>query len=439
MTKILATVGPISSGRNLKKILQKSDLIRFNMSHNSIQWHRKNINQIKKIDKNKLILLDIPGIKPRTSNKKNIEIKKNEVIKFSKNKFIKGVINLSNNIPKIKNKIKYFSISDGSYQFKFINYKKNILVGKSMQNFTLGSNKGLNVPFSIYNNTLQEKKYLFFLKKIKNLNFDCIGLSFIQSAKIIHTLRKKYPNKIFISKIENYLGFRNRKEIIKSSDAIMIDRGDLAAEVGISNLYDYVETIIDEAKKYGKPIIIATENLNSLIQENLPSKSDVTNIDYYISNKKVDYIMLSDETATSKNWNNTINWLSKYLKIKKDKIENVKNLTIEEIIKNLKNQTLVIFSKKGYFYKKIATLGIKNLIIFTQNELLRKKLLLHENCNTIFVKFPKKYLYKFLFENIKKNKNLIFKNNKFAYLINVIFPRKNSRANSISIIEKNDF
>ena len=59
MTKILATVGPISSGRNLKKILQKSDLIRLNMSHNSIQWHRKNINQIKKIDKNKLILLMI--------------------------------------------------------------------------------------------------------------------------------------------------------------------------------------------------------------------------------------------------------------------------------------------------------------------------------------------------------------------------------------------
>ena len=93
----------------------------------------------------------------------------------------------------------------------------------------------------------------------------------------------------------------------------MIDRGDLAAEVGISNLYDYVETIIDEAKKYGKPIIIATENLNSLIQENLPTKSDVTNIDYYISNKKVDYIMLSDETATSKNWNNTINWLTLFI------------------------------------------------------------------------------------------------------------------------------
>jgi len=51
----------------------------------------------------------------------------------------------------------------------------------------------------------------------------------------------------------------------------------------------------------------------------------------------------------------------------------------------------------------------------------------------------KKYLYKFLFENIKKNKKIIFKDNKFAYLVNVIFPRKKSRANSVSIIEKDDF
>ena len=438
MTKILATIGPVSEGKNLKYIVEKSEFVRLNLSHNSIAWHNKNINKIKKIDQNKLILVDIPGIKPRTLNNKNLKIKKGQIVKFGKNKSIKNIIELSNDIPKIKNKIKYFSLSDGSYQFKFISYKKNILTGASKHDFILGSKKGLNVPFSIYNNYLQEKKYISFLKKIKNLKFDCVGLSFIQNAKILRQLKKKYPEKLFISKIENYLGFKNRKEIILYSDAIMIDRGDLAAEVGISNLYEYVEKIIDDAKTYGKPVIIATENLNSLLSENAPSKSDVINIDYYIS-RNVDYLMLSDETATSRNWKNIITWFSEYLKNKKNKVKTSKKLSIEEIIKNLKDQTLVIFSKRGYFYEKVSSLKIKNLIIFTENKILRKKLQLHENCNSIYARFPKKYLYRFLFENIKKNRKIIFKDNKFAYLVNVIFPRKKSRANSISIIEKDDF
>lgn len=438
MTKILSTIGPASEGKNLKYIVGKSEFIRLNLSHNTIAWHNKNIKKIKKIDQNKLILVDIPGIKPRTLNSKKLKIKKGQIVRFGKDKSIKNIIELSNDIPKIKNKIKYFSISDGSYQFKFISFKKSILTGVSKHDFTLDVKKGLNVPYSIYNNSLQEKKYISFLKKIKNLNFDCIGLSFIQNGKIIQSLKKKYPEKLFISKIENYLGFKNRKEIILNSDAIMIDRGDLAAEVGISNLYEYVEKIIDDSKSQGKPVIIATENLNSLLSENAPSKSDVTNIDYYIS-RKVDYLMLSDETATSKNWKNIITWFSQYLKNKKNKVKVFKKLSIEEIIKNLKDQTLVIFSKKGYFYDKISSLKIKNLIIFTENKILRKKLQLHENCNSIYASFPKKYLYKFLFENIKKNKKIIFKDNKFAYLVNVIFPRKKSRANSVSIIEKDDF
>ena len=76
MTKILSTIGPASEGKNLKYIVGKSEFIRLNLSHNTIAWHNKNIKKIKKIDQNKLILVDIPGIKPRTLNSKKIKIKK---------------------------------------------------------------------------------------------------------------------------------------------------------------------------------------------------------------------------------------------------------------------------------------------------------------------------------------------------------------------------
>ena len=165
---------------------------------------------------------------------------------------------------------------------------------------------------------------LILLKKISNLKFDCIGLSFVQNSRIINILKNRYKNKIFISKIENFLGFENRQEIIKSSDAIMIDRGDLAAEVGNEKLTDYVDKIISDCKFFGKPIIIATENLNSLINNSVPSKSDILNLDYYLA-KNVDFIMLSDETATSKNWVNTVTWLNRYLGSKRKKIKKIQN------------------------------------------------------------------------------------------------------------------
>ena len=86
MTNILATVGPVSE-KNLVFFGKKTNLIRFNLSHNTISWHKKNIKKLKKLYPDKLILVDIPGIKPRTLNKIPIYIKKGEKISFSnKNK-----------------------------------------------------------------------------------------------------------------------------------------------------------------------------------------------------------------------------------------------------------------------------------------------------------------------------------------------------------------
>jgi len=438
MTKILSTIGPVSGHKNLNKLLNKSDFIRLNMSHNTFDWHKSMIDKIKKLDKNKLILVDIPGVKPRTLNGDDIKISKGQKVSFSYNNKSKKNIHLSNPLPKIELQPKTFSLSDGSFEFKFNSFKNETLTGISLQDFILKPKKGLNVPFSKYNNFLQEKVYISFLKKIKSLKFDFVGLSFIQDSKVLKKLKKKYPEKLFISKIENFLGYKNRKEIIRYSDAVMIDRGDLAAEVGLSNLTDYSDRIMNDCNLFGKPVIIATENLNSLMTDKIPSKGDVTNLDYYIS-KNADFLMLSDETATSKNWLNTLNWLDTYLKKKLKNFKATSAISIEDTIKNFKDQTLVVFSKKGYFFKKISSLKFRKLIFFTENEKLAKVIRLKKNFTSYVVKYPKKSIDIFLYKNIKKNLKNIFDKNINAYLINVIFPRKNSRANSISIIEKKDF
>ena len=438
MTKILSTIGPISGHKNLNLLLNKSDFVRLNMSHNNFDWHKKMIDKVKALDKDKLILVDIPGVKPRTLNTHDLKISKGQKVSFSYLKKTKKNIQISNPLPKVELKPTSFSLSDGSYEFKFISLKNGTLTGISIQDFVLKPKKGLNIPMSKYNNLLQEKVYNSYLKKINKLKFDCVGLSFIQDIQILKKLRKKYPQKLFISKIENLLGYRNRKTIIKNSDAVMIDRGDLAAEVGLTNLTEYSDKIISDCNFFGKPIIIATENLNSLITGKIPSKSDVVNIDYYIS-KSTDFLMLSDETATSKNWLNTLNWLDAHLKKKIKNLKVTSALSIEDTLKNFKDQTLVVFSKKGYFYEKISSLKFRKLIFFTENEKLAKVIRLKKNFTSYVVKYPKKSIDIFLYKNIKKNLKNIFDRNINAYLINVIFPRKNSRANSISIIEKKDF
>ena len=110
MTKILSTIGPASEGKKLKYFIDNSDLVRLNMSHNSLTWHKKNIKEIKKTNPNMLILVDIPGIKPRTTNKKTISIKKGQEVKFSYRKFTNSnkIIPLSNPLPNIKKKSKIF-------------------------------------------------------------------------------------------------------------------------------------------------------------------------------------------------------------------------------------------------------------------------------------------------------------------------------------------
>ena len=156
--KILPTIGPASDDlKSLKKILNYCQIVRINASHNTIEWHKKTINKILSLNPKISILLDIPGVKPRTDNKNIIKIKKNDIVKFSYNKN-KNFIKITKPLPKNTIKIKYFSLDDGKYSFKLLKYSKDKLIGKSQQNCKILPRKGINIPGSIYDNKLQKKK-----------------------------------------------------------------------------------------------------------------------------------------------------------------------------------------------------------------------------------------------------------------------------------------
>ena len=160
--------------------------------------------------------------------------------------------------------VKEFSVSDGLFKFQFVKNKNNYIQGLSKTSFKLKTKKGLNIPDSFYNDDLQEKLYLEFINKAEKVQYDGIGLSFIQNGAILKKIRNILKNKVLVSKIENLYGLNKAAEISKNSDLIMIDRGDLLAEVGTGNLYKSICEISKQAHCFKKPLIMATENLESM-------------------------------------------------------------------------------------------------------------------------------------------------------------------------------
>ena len=143
---------------------------------------------------------------------------------------------------------------------------------------------------------MQRNLIMNFLEEHSHIGINAIGLSFVQNSEIVDEVRSRYPNKIIVAKIENTEGLKNSKQICAIADAVMIDRGDLSAEIGIENLFQAIIKIAHETKMAGIPLIMATENLSSMLINQQPSKSDVISLSHSIQ-IGTDAIMLSDETA----------------------------------------------------------------------------------------------------------------------------------------------
>lgn len=449
---ILPTIGPETEDNlSLGKILKYSNVLRLNGSHNTLTWHKETIKKIKKIDPNCTILFDIPGVKPRTLNKSNISIKKNETINFIDITYKgkkKDSILLSNLIPKITKTTDIFSIADGQYSFKLIKSGKGFVNGKSSSTFTLHSKKGLNIPNSIYDDNLQFEVYKNFIRKSKYIGYDAVGISFIQSGKMLKSLKNLFPELIMVSKVENSEGLKNLDKICLNSDAVMIDRGDLAAEIGDIYLYSAVNNIASETKRNGKPLIIATENLESMQTRPSPTKSEIMSLGHSIS-LNADKIMLSEESAISKNWLQTIKWLNKFFftkiilpkKINESILDDLDSNPIWKILDSSKDYPIVIFTRSGAAIEKAKSINPSiKIICFTDRMKTLKLSRFWSDVSCYYLqKFDNSKGNNFVFNTIKEFKKEIFKIRNSAIVLYISDPKPGSRANTVSVIKKSDF
>lgn len=445
MIKMLTTIGP-SCDRidDIRFLTEKTNLLRLNGSHNTIEWHHKTIEKIRSVAPDSFILLDIPGIKPRTANSEPIEISKGDVISFGR-EHVEGAIKhvgLTKNLPMMEDAVRLFSVNDGQFVFDVIQNNQHSVSGRSREAFTLIQKKGLNVPESVYEENLQKRIYLDFIKTVAHMDINGVGLSFVQTGKLVAEIREVVPHLVLVSKIENSEGYKNKANIIHESDAVMIDRGDLAAEIGLLNLFDAVEDISLETKSYGKPLIMATENLETMTTRLEPSKSEVMSLGHSAV-LGADCIMLSEETAISCNFVNTVNWLEGFLakeitKLKAKPKLNA-NLTFPNLwrsVQNLPGIPVALFTRSGRALSElVSTCSKRRVIVVTNNKKVTEIAKLHDNdFQVIFEEMEDTIPSELVYKITKQYKSQIFSDDPEIVAVYVSKQFSGARANNLTFL-----
>lgn len=450
MIKILATIGPASEDEGtISEFALNTKLFRLNGSHGELDWHRHAIKSIRSVCPDAFILLDIPGVKPRTANTKDIFINEEQEVIFGlpEQADSRLSIPLTKPLPSWEAEIKTFSVNDGQFIFDVIDFGLGYVIGRSHSEFTLLPQKGINLPGSIYNESQQFDVYQSFIKNIDGMDINGLGLSFVQTGEIINEVRRAVPHLVLVSKIENSEGLRNCEDIISASDAIMIDRGDLAAEIGLSDLYNAIEVISANTKAAGKPLIMATENLESMISRQTPSKSEVMSIAHSIS-IGADCIMLSEETATASNGSNIVNWLAQYLagtkpfkKPNTKRLPNKKFPEIWQLVEQMDDMPVLLMTKSGYaLFDYIAMKPNARVTIVANNKkVIETSKLLSNEVTIIQTPVNDNTPIETIWEVVEKHKDIFFNEADKIAAIYVSKYVKGARANSITIFDKNDF
>ncbi|MDI3529307.1 MAG: pyruvate kinase [Thermoanaerobacter sp.] len=314
-TKIVCTIGPASEDYNiLRKLIEKGmNVARLNFSHGDFEEHGARIDNIKKIREELglpvAILLDTKGPEIRTGKFKNgrVELKEGQTFVITTRDVLgdETICSVSyKGLPQDVERGSCILIDDGLISLKVTDVKGEDIVCIVENSGPVKDHKGVNVPGVKLNLPALTQKDVddieFGIKK----GIDIIAASFVRKAADVLAIRRlleenKAEHILIIAKIENREGVENIDEIIKVSDGIMVARGDLGVEIPLEEIPIVQKMIIQKCNKAGKPVITATQMLDSMMRNPRPTRAEVTDVANAILDG-TDAIMLSGETAQGK-------------------------------------------------------------------------------------------------------------------------------------------
>ena len=313
MVKIICTIGPASSSLDMIRELVKSgmNVARLNFSHGIYEEHKAVIEQIKRVreelNTNIGILQDLSGPKIRVGIMPEDGLTLNdgsELRLTPESKFINGAVPvIPVSYPHILKDIKEggrILLDDGMLELQNVKKEENALLCRVVHGGILKSHKGVNFPDDALTEGAPTEKDLKDLKFGIENGVDFVALSFVQHASDINRLRSEMEKlngrAAIISKLERGLAIKNLDAILSVSDGVMVARGDLGIETELSMIPIYQKQIIRKSNIRGIPVITATQMLDSMIRNPIPTRAEVTDVANAIYDGS-DAIMLSGETA----------------------------------------------------------------------------------------------------------------------------------------------
>jgi pyruvate kinase len=334
-TKIVATVGPASNSKEmLKKLIEAGvDVFRLNFSHGTLEQHKKVIEYIKELRTETgvyvAMLQDLQGPKIRVEEVENngVPIKEGETLVITIENLIGNSQKVSTSyqdLPKDVSIGDRILIDDGNIELEVIKKSDKEVETKVIYGGILKSRKGINLPnTNVSAPSLTEKDYADLMFGIEN-EMDWIALSFVRSENDIRHLKNiltsKHSHAKIIAKIEKPQAVQHIDQIIELTDALMVARGDLGVEISMQDVPIVQKMIVKKCNAAGKPVIVATQMMESMIENPRPTRAESTDVANAVIDG-ADAVMLSAETASGKYPELVVKAMNKIIASVEDHIE----------------------------------------------------------------------------------------------------------------------
>jgi len=317
-TKIVATLGPASSTKEVigTHFQNGLNVCRLNFSHGTHESHGKLVDTVREAYQYSPrpfglpIMMDLKGPSIRTGflkNKQPVFLNKGDFLEITTEYSYLGDKNkISCSYPKLLDSVKEgdrIYVADGNLALKVISKSpaQNTLKAMVLNDYKLGEKKNMNLPGNRVDIPTITEKDTFDLKNFTiPCNIDLVSISFCRSAEDVekcrHILGINGKNTKIVAKIENHEGINNLKEIVKAADAIMIARGDLGMEIPAEKITIAQKWMTELARENLKPIIVATQMLESMTVNSRPTRAEIADVTNAILDG-TDCVMLSGETS----------------------------------------------------------------------------------------------------------------------------------------------
>jgi pyruvate kinase len=403
-TKIIATLGPATESRERisQLITAGVDVIRLNMAHGSGDWVLSVVRRVREVSnevhRHVAVMMDVKGPEIRTGIvTEPVELKPGEPFEFFTDKPSGSVRGIDVNYPGLPADVMVGAImlvDSGLIRLEVMEKDATHVRCRVITPGKLGSRRHINLPGVEVNLPSLTEKDAKDIRSGVEAGIDFVALSFARRGEDILVLRALLDNlgskARIIAKIEDQCGLRNLEAIVRASDAIMVARGDLGIEIDYQTLPLVQTRIVEVCLTEGKPVIIATQLLESMISAPMPTRAEISDISTAVR-ERADAVMLSGETTTGqyplecvevmKNIVCTIEptekrGLNEGIKLLEPKAKMLRSAAV--LAQEMGNSGIVVFTRSGFLAYTLAALRAVGVPIyaFTDDDVLFRQLLL---------------------------------------------------------------